>query len=74
VLFATYPAGTSMPPHHHPTDNWGVITKGRMHVTVDGAERSYGPGDWYHVPAGMIHAARCEVDTEEVELWFDPSP
>ncbi|MDE0136292.1 MAG: hypothetical protein OXM54_15800 [Acidimicrobiaceae bacterium] len=28
VLFATYPAGTSIEPHTHPTNNVGVITKG----------------------------------------------
>ncbi|MDE0499547.1 MAG: hypothetical protein OXH86_19595 [Acidimicrobiaceae bacterium] len=28
VLFATYPAGTSIEPHTHPTNNVGIITKG----------------------------------------------
>ena len=34
VLFATYPAGTSIAPHTHPTDNVGVITQGRLVLTV----------------------------------------
>jgi quercetin dioxygenase-like cupin family protein len=70
VLFGVYPAGSFIPPHEHPTDNWGVITKGEMRITIDGVERRYGPGDWYHVSAGAAHAARCDVDTEEVEFWF----
>lgn len=70
VLFATYPAGTRIEPHRHDTDNWGVVTKGRMIISMDGIDRSYGPGDWYHVPARAEHAARCDIDTEEIEFWF----
>jgi quercetin dioxygenase-like cupin family protein len=70
VLFGRYPAGTIIEPHHHSTENYGVITKGQMLITITGVERSYGPGDWYGVPAGAIHWARCAVDTEEIEFWF----
>jgi quercetin dioxygenase-like cupin family protein len=72
VLFATYPAGTVIEPHNHDTDNWGVITKGEMIIRVDGRETHYRPGEWYHVPAGTVHAARCSLDTEEIEFWFAP--
>lgn len=70
VLFATYPAGTAIEPHTHETDNWGVITKGKMIIAMEGAETEYGPGEWYHVPAGRMHAARCDSETEEIEFWF----
>ena len=70
VLFGTYPAGTVIEPHTHDTDNWGVITKGAMTITMHGTDHTYRPGDWYHVPAGLEHAAHCDQDTEEVEFWF----
>jgi len=70
VLFATYPAGTAIEPHTHDTDNWGVITKGEMIITMNGKETRYRPGDWYHVAAGVEHAARCGEETEEIEFWF----
>jgi len=70
VLFASYPAGTEIDAHHHDTDNVGVITAGELILSVDGEERRYGPGDWYHVAAGQEHAARFAVDTAEIELWF----
>ena len=70
VLFGHYPAGTIIEPHDHPTDNYGVITKGEMFITVGGVERRFGPGDWYHVPAGVVHSARCSTDVEEIEFWF----
>jgi quercetin dioxygenase-like cupin family protein len=70
VLFASYPAGTTIEPHSHETDNHGVITQGALFLTVDGEERFYGPGDWYSVAAGVVHSARFEIDTSEIEFWF----
>ena len=37
---------------------------------MDGEERRYTPGDWYHVPAQAVHAARFEQETSEIEFWF----
>ncbi len=70
VLFASYPAASTIPMHSHETDNVGLITRGELVLIIDGAERRYGPGDWYHVPARALHAARFEVATAEVEFWF----
>ena len=72
VLFASYPGGTSIEAHHHETENVGVITQGELILTVDAKEHRYGPGEWYHVPTGTIHAARFEKDTSEIEFWFYP--
>jgi len=73
VLFASYPAGTSIEPHHHETENVGVITQGELILTLDGKEHRYGPGEWYHVSARAVHAARFDIDTSEIEFWFYPS-
>ncbi|MDP4487234.1 MULTISPECIES: cupin domain-containing protein [Pseudoalteromonas] len=70
VLFASYPAGTEIPPHTHDTDNYGVITKGELILTMDGKTEKIGLGQWYHVPAHVEHSARFEVETDEIEFWF----
>jgi quercetin dioxygenase-like cupin family protein len=70
VLFASYPAETNIPPHTHDTDNIGVITQGELILIVDGQERRYQVGDWYHVPAQTVHAARFDQATSEIEFWF----
>jgi quercetin dioxygenase-like cupin family protein len=72
VLFASYPAGTSIPPHTHDTDNYGVITRGELILTLKGERVRMGVGDWYHVPAHTEHAAEFEVETDEIEFWFRP--
>jgi hypothetical protein len=38
VLFGTYPSGTSIEPHTHDTDNWGVITRGEMTIRLGAVE------------------------------------
>ena len=70
VYFASYPAGTEIEPHSHDSDNHGLITLGALILIVDGKETRVSAGDWYHIPAGQVHAARFEEDTEEIELWF----
>jgi quercetin dioxygenase-like cupin family protein len=72
VLFASYPRGTRIAPHAHETENYGVIIRGELILTVQGRDERYGVGDWYHVPAGVEHAARFEQDTDEIEFWFEP--
>lgn len=70
VLFASYPAGTTIPPHSHETENVGVITQGELILTLDGKETRYGPGMWYYIATRATHAARFEKETSEIEFWF----
>lgn len=70
VLFASYPAGTVIEPHTHPTENVGVITEGELILRKGDEEIRFGPGDWYPLDAEEEHAARFEVPTSEVEFWF----
>ena len=74
VLFASYPAGTSIPPHRHDTDNHGVITRGELILNMNGKLSRVGTGQWYHVPANVEHSAEFEVETDEVEFWFKVTP
>ena len=73
VLFASYPAGTVIPPHAHDTDNHGMITRGELILTMNGTKRKVGTGEWYHVPANVEHSAEFEAETDEIEFWFHES-
>ena len=70
VLFASYPAGTSISPHTHDTENHGVITRGELILTMNGKVSRVCVGEWYHVPINVEHSAEFEVETDEVEFWF----
>lgn len=71
VLFASYPAGTMIDSHTHPTRNVGVVTEGAIFLTTAGVERRYGVGEWYSLQPDEAHTARFEEDTAEIEFWFD---
>ncbi len=71
VLFASYPAGTEIEPHSHPTENCGVITAGGLILVSAGRESRYSAGDWYYLEPQQEHAARFEIETSEIEFWFD---
>lgn len=70
VLFASYPAGTDIPSHSHDTDNYGVITRGELILTMGGQSTRIATGNWYHVPANKPHSAHFDVETDEIEFWF----
>ncbi|MFN3162453.1 MAG: cupin domain-containing protein [Pseudohongiellaceae bacterium] len=72
VLFASYPAGTSIPEHQHDTENVGIITRGVLLLTMDGQQQRISAGQWYHVPANKPHAADFPEETAEIEFWFKP--
>ncbi len=71
VLFASYPAGTRIEEHTHPTRNVGVITAGELILVRGGQEQRYGVGDWYELAPHEAHAARFDADTSEIEFWFE---
>jgi quercetin dioxygenase-like cupin family protein len=70
VLFASYPAGTTIAPHRHDTDNVGVIITGALTLTIDGDTQTFAVGQWYQIAAGVEHAAHFDVDSAEIEFWF----
>jgi hypothetical protein len=45
VLFDSYPAGTSIPPHTHDTDNHGVITRGELILSMNGKGKRFSVGE-----------------------------
>lgn len=71
VLFASYPAGTAIDIHAHPTRNVGVITKGELILTKAGREYRFGVGEWYELDYNEEHAARFDEETSEIEFWFE---
>lgn len=70
VLLASYTAGTHIAEHQHDTDNYGVIIRGELQLTIAGITTRHGRGDWYHVPAFVPHDATFDVETDEIEFWF----
>ncbi len=48
----------SYPDHAHATETAHVILSGEMTLRMNGASRTYGPGERCDVPAGAVHSTR----------------
>ncbi len=51
-------------PHKHPEEQVSVVLRGRLMVTIEGGTQELGPGDAFHAPAGVVHAAYPLEDTD----------
>jgi quercetin dioxygenase-like cupin family protein len=60
-----------VPPHSH-GGQWGIVVTGPLHLTIDGEEATYEPGDTYDIPAGAEHSAIFEAGTCVIDVFQDP--
>lgn len=70
VFFDIDPIGV-VAPHSH-GEQWGVVVSGRMELTIGGQTRVYGPGDSYHIPAGVVHSAKFLTRVQVIDFFADP--
>jgi len=67
ILHEVYPPGADTQMYTHAGEEGGVITKGRIEVTVAGLVRVLGPGDAYYFESRLPHRFRntgtapCEI-------------
>jgi len=49
------PAGYSLGEHAHPFDAWALITAGDITLMVEGAARTYAPGETFRLSRNTSH-------------------
>ncbi|MCH8966811.1 MAG: cupin domain-containing protein [Planctomycetes bacterium] len=62
----------AIPPHSH-GEQWGIVVEGEMELTIDGKTQRYGPGDSYHIPAGVTHSATFLTHFRAIDVFADAS-
>ena len=55
LLRAVYEPGATYEMHSHPHEQFSVLLKGRLLLTVGTETREIGPGDCWYAPAEMPH-------------------
>ncbi|NNM74986.1 cupin domain-containing protein [Enterovirga aerilata] len=72
---ATFPPGTFVPPHAHPTqDEYLYILEGRLDFWLDGEETSATPGDTVRLPMGKPHGIfNKSGETAKCLFWVSPT-
>jgi quercetin dioxygenase-like cupin family protein len=69
VFFDIDPIGV-VPPHSH-GEQWGIVVEGEMELTIGDETRRYGPGDSYHIPAGVPHGAKFLSHFRAIDVFAD---
>ncbi len=72
---ATFPPGTFVPPHIHPTqDEFIYMFEGRFDLLLDGKPAGAGPGDLIRLPRGIPHGIFNNSGADVTCLfWVSPS-
>src|SRR5258708_31655576 len=71
---ATFPPGTFVPPHIHPTqEEFIYMFEGRFDLLIDGKDYVAGPGDLIRLPIGISHGIFNKLD-QAVKCFFWVTP
>ncbi len=72
---ATFPPGTFVPPHIHPTqDEFLYILEGKLEFLLDGKPAEASPGDLVRLPMGIPHGIFNKSDaTVKCLFWVSPT-
>jgi quercetin dioxygenase-like cupin family protein len=71
VVFLRVAERVEVPPHSHGAQ-WGTVVTGLLHLTVDGEQATYEPGQTYDIPSGAEHSAILEAGTCVIDVFQDP--
>jgi quercetin dioxygenase-like cupin family protein len=56
---------------HTHGEQWGIVVEGEMELTIGGQTRRCGPGDSYHIPAGVEHGAKFLTHFRAIDVFAD---
>jgi len=72
---ATFPSGTFVPPHIHPTqDEFIYMLEGRLDAVIDGRDFAATAGDLIKLPMGIPHGLFNKSDqTVKCFFWVTPT-
>lgn len=72
VLWERIDVGGAVLPHYHDVAEVIHITVGRVKLLCNGMWLSFGPGDTFHVPAGVVHSVRNDdaAPTEQISIFL----
>ncbi len=69
MVISELPPGGIAPRHTHPADELSYVLEGAIELEIDGADPVvYEAGQTYHIPPGVIHAARNPSDSDTTRI------
>jgi quercetin dioxygenase-like cupin family protein len=61
--------GGRVDPHSHPTHEFYFVMTGNGVMTIDGDDRTVGPGDLIYIPPDLVHSLRPEPDESTIRCF-----
>jgi len=71
LMECAVPRDVGPPPHHHAWDEAYYVIEGQVKFTLEGRELVLGPGEFMHIPGGVVHGFSGVSDTTARLLIFD---
>lgn len=65
-FFLKYPVGFVTPKHHHTADHYVALVSGTIILTVDGKDRTLGPGSYFALTKKSTHVTKVVGNEEAV--------
>jgi quercetin dioxygenase-like cupin family protein len=72
VLYHESDSEVEIPEHSH-GEQWGIVLRGRIELTIEGRIRVFTRGDMYHIPAGAKHRTHIFPGFRAVEHLGEPN-
>jgi quercetin dioxygenase-like cupin family protein len=63
---------TSVPEHHHPNEQTGILLSGSMSFTIGGETKEIRPGEMWVIPADVPHSVLAGPDGATLAELFSP--
>lgn len=71
AVFFVFHKDAELPAHSHGAQ-WGTVVAGKIELTIDGASKTYGPGDSYDIPAGVVHSVKAFAGCRAIDVFEEP--
>ncbi|MEE9428276.1 MAG: cupin domain-containing protein [Paracoccaceae bacterium] len=68
VVFFDFIQDMNLPAHSHGAQ-WGTVLAGEVVFTIGDNTRTYGPGESYSIPAGVVHSAIIPAGTKVIDVF-----
>ena len=65
-------AGAIVPSHSHPHEQFGMLLRGELQMTIAGETRTVQAGDLYIVPGGVEHGVHVGAEGAQADRGVQP--
>lgn len=72
ILFMEFSEDTLLPEHSHGAQA-GFVLRGRIDLVIGGEAMSFGPGESYHIPAGVPHSGKIHAGYADITFFAEKS-